>query len=282
MSQTILVIGANSAIAHDAIDRLSSSNRVITAGRKNCDIFIDITQPFDVPKDIDVIVNYAAAFGGSDDEATMDAIHTNELGVMHLCIAAKRAQVKQIVLMSSMSATHQTDSPYYSIYAITKRHGDELTEYYCRQHDIPLTILRPSQIYGENLSLSVHQPFFFSMLAKAAKGEDIHIYGTHDAQRNYLHVKDLSEITARVIEQCITGLYPCLSPENVTYSEIASTAQSIFNMGGNIVFMQDKPNTPDNIFEMDDTIYKKIGYYPQITLKAGIERMRHFEKGKIE
>jgi nucleoside-diphosphate-sugar epimerase len=51
-------------------------------------------------------------------------------------------------------------SPFYSSYALTKKQGDELAESYCRANKIPLTILRPSQIYGDSDSFAKHQPFF--------------------------------------------------------------------------------------------------------------------------
>ena len=63
MSQKILVIGANSALAKVVIPVLAANNTVITAGRQDCDVYCDITKELSLPK-ADVVINFAAAFSG--------------------------------------------------------------------------------------------------------------------------------------------------------------------------------------------------------------------------
>lgn len=279
MSKTIFVIGAMSALAQGAIRVLSVENKIVTGGRTGCDVLCDIRHPIVIPDGVDVVLNFAAAFGGDDDDAILDAVRTNELGVLNVCIAAHTAGVSHVVNVSSMSAVLAPDSPYYSIYAITKRHGDELARQYCDKHNLPLTVLRPSQLYGTDAGIAKHQPFFYQVIEKAENGEDIFIYGTHDALRNYLDVSDLSEVIARIINRNIEGTYPCLYPENVSFATLAKTAQSVFGKGGEIVFLEDKPDTPDNVFDMDLSVYEKIDYRPRVTLEEGIRNIQMRKKG---
>lgn len=279
MSKTVFVIGANAAMAQDAIRRLSADYTVITGGRKDCDVYCDIQQPITIPEGVDVVLNIAAAFGGTEDQEIRTAVQTNTLGMLHICMAAQQAGVEQVVMISSLSAVHDASSPYYTSYALTKRQGDELAEWYCRLHSLPLTILRPSQLYGDTSALAAHQPFFYRMIDTAAQGQDVTIYGKHDALRNYLHVTDLSEIIARVIAGTATGTYACMYPTDVTFSEIARTAQRVFAKGGTVTFLEDKPDIPDNIFSKDLTIYDTIGYAPQMTLEAGIQRIKTLREG---
>jgi nucleoside-diphosphate-sugar epimerase len=279
MSRTIFVIGANSALARAAIKVLVGDSTIITAGRKNCDVYCDIAKPFDIPANVDVVLNFAAAFGGTEDNEIVDAVSVNSTGILNICIAAKKANVAHIINVSSLSAVLDEKSPYYSIYAISKRHGDELAEFYCSVNKLPLTILRPSQVYGDDDSFALHQPLFYQVIEKAQKGEDVVIYGKHDALRNYIHANDISELIRGVVEQSIVGTYPCLSPSNIAYSQLAKTAQSVFQMGGDIRFLSDKPDIPDNVFSMDLSIYEKTGYMAQISIEAGIRRIKAYQQG---
>lgn len=280
MKKTILVIGANSALAKSMMPVLAKESTIITGGRRGCDVKIDLLEDFAIPKDVDVVLNCAAAFGGTSDEEISNAWETNVFGALRICLAAKAAGVKHLVLISSMSAVHDEASPYYSAYAITKKQADELARYYCEVNRISLTILRPTQIYGVGNGFAKHQPFFYDIIAKAQAGEDILIYGNHDARRNYLHAADLSETINRVIEKQVEGIYPCMYPDNVAYSEIAQTAQKVFGKGGAVEFLKDKPDTPDNTFTKDLSIYDIVNYQPNISLERGIAMIKKYRGSK--
>ncbi|MGA2876170.1 MAG: NAD(P)-dependent oxidoreductase [Nitrososphaerales archaeon] len=279
MKQRILVIGANSALAQDAIPVLAQNNTLVTAGKSGCDLYCDVTEVVHVPNSIDVVINFSATFGGSDDAEMMEAQQTNSTGTLNICMAANRASVSHVVLLSSLSAVIDKASPYHSIYAITKRHADELATFYCDLHTIPLTILRPSQIYGDADSFKEHQPLFYEIIDRAQNGEDISIYGAHDALRNYMHCADLSQVLKRVIEKRVEGIYPCAYPSDITYSQIARIAQKTFMKGGKVRFLKNKPNIPDNVFHFDSSLYERIGYQPRVSVEAGIRRVKRHREG---
>lgn len=275
----VMVIGANSSLAQTVIPVLSRSNELITMARRGADITGDISEQFSIPNDVDVVVNCAAAFGGDSDQEINEAYDVNVKGMLNICVAAKKAGVAHLVNISSLSAVLSEDSPYYTIYAITKKQADELAEFYCGLNGINLTTLRPSQIYGDDDSFSKHQPFFYNIIDRASRGEDIVIFGNHDAKRNYIHSNDMAEIIDQVITQKITGTFACMNKEDNTFSEIASTAQSIFGAGGKIVFAKDKPNIPDNVFAKDFSIFEKLNYNSHISIKEGITRIMKHRKG---
>jgi nucleoside-diphosphate-sugar epimerase len=280
MRKKILVIGANSAFAKDVMPILAQKNIVITAGRKNCDIYCDVAKAVTIPSGIDVVINFAAAFGGQSDEDILNAQKTNSLGTLNVCVAAKRAGVKHIVNISSIHALLDEESPQYSIYSITKKQADELAEFYCRANKIPLTIIRPSRIYGDSDAFAENQPFFYQIMDKAQAGEDISIYGKNDALRNYIHGADLAEIINRIVANHTEGTYPCTHPFDVTYSRVARTAQKIFNQGGKTTFLKDKPDILSDNFARDLTIYEKIGYRPKINIEMGISRIKKYRDGR--
>jgi nucleoside-diphosphate-sugar epimerase len=278
MKTKILVIGANSNLAKAVIPVLAKDNTVITAGKSGCDVYCNVTKDVSIPSGTDVVINFAASFGGNSDKEMLEAFNTNVLGTLNICKSAKAAAVKHVINISTIFTVLDNTSPSYSIYAMTKKQADELAQLYCGLNHIPLTILRPSRIYGDSDGFRKNQPFFYQLIDKAKKGEAISIYGKNDAHRNYIHCADIAEIISNIVTQHIEGVYACTHPDDVTYSQIAQIAQKIFNRGGTVSFLDDKPDIPDDSFEADSIIYDKINYWPVISMEDGIRRIKAYRE----
>lgn len=248
---------------------------VLTAGRSGCDITLDLAWPIErlnIPSEVDVIINLAAHFGGATFADLLAAEEVNALGPLKLVHVAAAAGVKQFIQISSIFAGLEEDSPFFSSYALTKRHGEDLLQQYCRQSGLPLTILRPAQIYGEGTGFRRHQPVLYALLDKAERGEDIVLYGTNDAKRNFIYAEDVAEIIARVVRKCIVGRYTCASLRDVCFSEMAEAAVAAFASASTIHFDPTKPDIADNAFGADDTLYRLIDYFPLTSLNQGLAR----------
>jgi nucleoside-diphosphate-sugar epimerase len=271
----ILIVGGTSSLAHALRPVLSEFAEVITAGRTGCDVHLDLSdqvEKIEIPKDIDVVINTAASIGGKIFEEVLQTENVNVLGVLKLCQACTKAQIKQLVLISSIFACLDKTSCFYSIYSLSKKHSDEVAQLYSSMFGLPLTILRPSQFYGVGEAYRKHQPFLFSIIDKAANDEDISIYGSNDALRNFIHVEDVARIIALVIQCKVEGTYACMNNENVSYSEVAAAAIKAFESKSTIKFIKEKPDIPNNIFEQDDSLFRLIDYYPQISISLGMKK----------
>ncbi|MHA7653884.1 NAD-dependent epimerase/dehydratase family protein [Mycobacterium sp. ML4] len=274
MTIRIFAIGACSALARAVLPILATKNTIITAGRSQCDIYCDVTDNVVVPDNIDIVINFVASFGSFSDDQLNTVIDTNVGGVLRICQAANKADVAHVINISTIFAVLDEDDPNFSLYALTKRHADELATHYCRRHDLPLTILRPSRIYGDNHEFARGQPFFYQIVDVASRGEDISLYGSGEARRNYIHASDVSEIIDRIIDSRATGIYACANPANTTYSQIAESAQRVFGRGGRIIKLTEKPEPASDATTQDMPLYDIIDFRPGITLEVGIERIR--------
>jgi nucleoside-diphosphate-sugar epimerase len=275
----ILIVGGSSALAKTLLPVLSKFSDVLTAGRSDCEIYIDLSEPIEnirIPEGIDVVVNVAASFSGASFEQIYDTENVNALGVLKLCHACAEAQVKHLVLISSIFVHLDKGSPQFSIYSLSKKHSDELAQLYSDNYKLPLTILRPSQFYGVGAEQLRHQPFLSTIVSKIINGEDVVLYGSNDAKRNFLHVEDLAHIISLVIQHKVLGTFDCPSPNDVTYSEVIEAAIRAFNSGSVAKFESKKPNIPDNIFVIDDSLYQMIGYVPKISISIGMEKEAAF------
>jgi UDP-glucose 4-epimerase len=271
----ILLAGGHSSLAQALRPVLASFAEVLTAGRSGCDLELDLSWPaerFSLPARLDAVIHLAAHFGGPDFDAMLAAEEVNALGALKLAHACTRAGVGHLTQVSSIFAGLDEGSSFFSSYALSKRHAEELTRLYCRSVGLSLAILRPAQLYGEGESFRRHQPFLYALMDRAQRGDDIVLYGSNDALRNLIHVDDLAEVIARVVRQRIEGRYVCASQSNVRFSEIAAAAVAAFGSASSIRFDAAKPDIPDNAFGADEALYRLIGYFPRISLEQGMAR----------
>ncbi len=272
----ILVVGGNSAVAQLLVPSLTKLGEVLTAGRSNSDFHVDFADSIDnfsIPGNVDVVVNLVAYFTESNGQDIFNAEHVNALGALKLAQASLDAGVKHFIHLSTMSVYLKSGEPYFGMYALSKRHADELLSYFCANFPMRLTIIRPSQIYGSHTYFRRHQPFIYTAIDNAKEGRDICIYGTHDAQRNYIYVDDMVEIISLVISKNIAGVYSCTFPYNVTLSSVAESAINAFGSDSRIFFQKNKADIPDNIFPYDDSLYRAIGFVPAISIEQGVAKI---------
>ncbi len=279
----ILIVGGTSSLTKALLPVLLRFAEVLTAGREKCDVYLSLSDPIEkmeIPRDIDVVINTAALSGTQGFNGMFETVNINVLGVLKLCEACKQARVKHIVHVSSIFALLEPSSPYYNAYSLSKKQSEELAALYCNTNEMPLTIIRPSQFYGVGECYRKNQPFLFSIMDKAELDENIFIYGTNDAVRNFIHIEDVANIIALIIQQEVFGIYNCLSNENVSYSEVTKAAIEAFESKSILKFLRDKPDIPDNGFNRDDRLFTKLEYTPQISIKDGMKKEATYRKNR--
>ena len=277
-----LIVGGRSSLAQALGPKLAGFSEVLTAGRVGCDRVLDLNSDgleLDLPAGVDVVVNTASHFGGNSGDAIRQAVEVNVRAPLALSDACLRAGVKHLVHVSSIFALLDSGSPFFNVYALTKRQGDELLQSHCAAVGLPLAIVRPSQFYGAGAATRRHQPFFTALIDKAERGEDIELFGSHDARRNFIHVEDVAEAVYRVVEHGVTGVYACQYPADIGYAEIAREAIRSFGSASVVRFRPDKPDILDNTLPIDGTALERIGFRPQISMAQGMVREALHRRG---
>jgi nucleoside-diphosphate-sugar epimerase len=105
----ILIVGGTSSVGYSLKEALSESFGIITAGRKDCDVKLDLRDPvsnFRLPDNLDVIIHTAAQFGVRSDEEIFETENVNVLGTLKLCQAAVQAKAKHFIFISSIIFIH--------------------------------------------------------------------------------------------------------------------------------------------------------------------------------
>jgi nucleoside-diphosphate-sugar epimerase len=257
---------------------LANDDAVFYAGRKNADFPLDVASPdARLPEGLrfDVVIHVAADFGGRSDDDWFRAESVNALGALNACRLARQVAAGHLLIVSTISARYEPHHGYYGIYSLSKRHGEELAQLYCRESGLSLTILRPSQIYDADSKCRKHQPFFYTMIDKAQQGDDIEIFGSNDASRNLLFLGDLAEIMAATLQKKVLGVFTCSAPTSLRLSEIAAVARQVFARGGCTRFRHDKPDIADiPALDGQQDLYAAIQYAPATSLAEGILKIK--------
>ncbi len=274
---SVLIVGSTSVIGRAIAARLEARCVVKTAGRREADFHFDLSRWQELPavsESFDVVVHVAADFGGEGDPDMVRAEVVNAAGTLSACALARQVGARHFVLMSSIFATYRAGDPYYGIYALSKRHGEDVARLHCAAGGMDLTILRPSQVYDDRGDCRRHQGLFYMMADRAQAGEEITLYGAHDARRNYIHLDDLAETVARVVDQRCIGEYACAHPRSVRLGEMAQAAFAAFDQDRQARFLPDKPALSD-LPEIDDfALYDRIDFWPRIDVAQGYRRIR--------
>jgi nucleoside-diphosphate-sugar epimerase len=271
---TVLIIGGNSSVSRYLMPLFSQDYNIITLGRRDCDINLDPNKSLadQLPKQADIVIHTAAAFGRATAVEIYETEKYNVLDTMELCFQLKKMNVKHFIFISSIFVHLKDTSPLHSIYDISKRHAEEIIKYCLKREEISYTILRPSQLYGKDASFIKHHPFLYQIIETASKGEKITLFGQQGGCANYLHIKDFVEVIYRVVEKSVYGVYDCTTMAPNTYLEIARNVFELTNNPPNIEFLSDKKESGQG-FKYDDTIYKKIDYYPKMSIRDGLSKI---------
>jgi nucleoside-diphosphate-sugar epimerase len=271
---TILLVGGQSAVAQALAPCLADLGQLITAGRYGCDVSLDLAWPFQkvkVPQEIDVVVNTAACFETTGGDGVCSSVEVNVLGASKLCAASIESGVRHFVNVSSINAVLSEDSPYFDAYALTKKQGDEAIKLLCRSANVACAILRPSQIYGQP-PFRKRQRFLYGAIDQALSGKNIVIYGARAPLRNYLHAEDFSKLVRSTIEKRLEGIYQCTHPCDSSFEDIALAAIAAAGTTSRLVFDVNQRDIPDNVFPFEDSLYRELEFYPEISISAGVAR----------
>src|SRR5947209_3903412 len=98
----VLIVGASSSLAQALIPLLRDQCELLTAGRRDCEVELDLcARDIQIPAGIDCVVNMAAGFGGKEFSDALHAVDVNVLGLMKLCHASSKVNAKHLVHISS-------------------------------------------------------------------------------------------------------------------------------------------------------------------------------------
>lgn len=164
-------------------------------------------------------------------------------------------------------------------YAIAKIAGLKLLEGYRRQYGFSSLSLMPCNLYGPNDSFDLQHSHVLSALVKRFvdaiddNAEDIVLWGTGNARREFMHVKDLARAVLYMLTHYEGEDFINVGPgEDISIKSLAEKIAALTGFSGNIAWDITKP---DGMMRkcMDVGKMKALGFSPAISLDEGLKDM---------
>lgn len=166
-------------------------------------------------------------------------------------------------------------------YAVAKIAGIKLCEAYREQYGCDFVSAMPTNLYGpgDNFDLTsshvipaLMRKFHEAKLA-ADRGEpnEVSVWGTGSAMREFLHVDDLASACLYLMEHYSqAGHINVGTGVDMPIRELAETIGEVVNPGATIVWDSTKPDgTPRKL--LDTSRLQGLGWKPSIELREGLE-----------
>lgn len=161
-------------------------------------------------------------------------------------------------------------------YGWAKRMLEQKALILARETKMPLTIVRPFNIYGERYAWMGQRSQAIPMLVKKVMdGDDpVVIWGSGRQRRNYLHAADCADVMAGLVEAGFTGAVNIGTEETVTLRELVETICEVGARRPQLVTDVTKPEGR-RIKSADSTLLRQAypGFQRRVDLRAGIARM---------
>ena len=234
-----------------------------------------------LPVDGDVICHLASYIPPdfSDPAHAEKCFHTNTLGTLRLAEAAKERGFTRFVFVSSGqiyaaeqgladedAAIRPTEHAGY--YLTSKLAAEFCLQYFCRTHDLPLTIIRPSSVYGPGMRGAGIIPTLVERLSKGLPVSVTH-GGAHRA--DFVHVDDVVSAVLAAIERQAGGVFNAGSGEGRTVLELATILADALHQDPGLIRIEGVPS-PGGFAALDISKARRVLGYDPIDLQAGIHQ----------
>jgi UDP-glucose 4-epimerase len=226
---------------------------------------------------------YVFHFAGIGDivpsiDRPLDYMSTNVLGTAHVLEAARAAGVRKTVYAASSSCyglaeeLPTTESaridPQYP-YALSKYQGEQAVLHWGQVYQLPVNVIRIFNAYGlRSRTTGAYGAVFGVFLAQKLAGKPLTIVGDGSQTRDFLYVTDV----ARAFYAAATT-----SRTQQIYNLGASKPQSVLYLaellGGPRIHIPKRPGEPDCTWADTTRIRAELGWSPQVTFEAGVQKM---------
>jgi nucleoside-diphosphate-sugar epimerase len=155
-------------------------------------------------------------------------------------------------------------------YAQSKLAAEALVRSWGRAAEAPVTVLRPSVIYGRDAPPAM---LLVSLLA-ALRGEEPFRMTAGEQLRDFLHVDDAASAVATVLARHAAGTFNLASGESHSVRAAVELGASIANRP-ELLRIGALPYRANEIFDyrLDNGSLRALGWQPRVSLAAGLQRL---------
>lgn len=222
---------------------------------------------------VDVLVNLVGYF----PEPVSQQIDINVKGVIQICEAAVRANVKKVIHISASAAYGDSDGKLFAesdpltpntTYGLSKKLGEEVVLYYAHKNRLPYVIVRPTNIYGPGTANGVIASYTDSFYRQ----NKIQITGDGNQLRDFIYVTDFVDAMMRIIiGDVVNEIY------NVSYGNAVTlnTLKRVFDTCvGYVIPVEYVPAVTGHVHSLsagNSKIRTSLGWAPSVSIEQGVQ-----------
>lgn len=171
---------------------------------------------------------------------------------------------------------HPTNPLTY--YGISKLSAEKFINIFLRRKNIPLAILRYSQVYGPGEPKIKAIPNFIDMIIR---GKSPVLYGDGSDIRDYVYVDDVVNATILALSKGLNGVFNIGFGKGYSVKEILDMIIALSRKDIKPIY---KPRIKKAFkYTMDITLARdRMGYSPSTTIQEGLKNQIEFMKRKME
>lgn len=287
----ILVTGASGFIGRALVSRLKASGRdVVPVASADGDIASRKTLEKFAQQNIAHVFHLAGKTFVPDSWDDPQAFcQTNVLGTVNVLEFCRKNRIP-MTYVSAYVYGHPDSLPISedsairpsNPYALTKRLAEEACEFYASAYDLPVTTIRPFNVYGIGQGSNFLIP---SIIHQALNEPQITVKDLLP-KRDYVYLEDLlAALLVTLDRQKGYGIYNAGSGNSLSVKEVIDVIQDVAGTHKEII--------SDNVVrtnELMDVVAdiskagKELGWHPEYSFRAGIENIirSEWEKRKHE
>ncbi|PLX35222.1 MAG: GDP-fucose synthetase [Hyphomicrobiales bacterium] len=292
----VWVAGHRGMVGAALLRRLRAENCTLLTAPRNT---LDLTRQAEVERWMDenrpeAVFLAAARVGGilANSRYPAEFIYDNLMIEANIIRAAHRAGVEKLLFLGSsciypkLAPQPITEAalltgplePSNEAYAIAKIAGIKLCQAFRSQYGCDFISAMPTNLYGPGDNFDLETSHVMPALmrkaheAKLAGADQMVIWGTGRAQREFLHVDDAADALVHLMRH-YSGKEPVNvgAGQDISIGELARLIADIVGFAGRIVNDSSKPDgTPRKLLSVEKL--HELGWQPQIGLAEGLER----------
>jgi len=273
----ILVTGSSGFIGKKIIERLDKL-KVITDSNNSEHINLQNREQVMKLDSADTVIHLA----GKTPQKKLkwsEYFDNNVIGTLNILEYCIQKKVKKIIYVSSyiygnpkyfpINEDHPIDP--HNAYTRSKYLAEQLCEFYAKNSDLNVIILRPFNIFGKTLP----NGFLISNLLKSIETNEKITIVNKDSKRDFLHIDDFVDLILKIKDYDFKfEIFNVGSGKSYSFNEVIEKIEEIALKKLNLQYEENKENVIREITADISKLNNKIKWNPKISFDEGLQKSK--------
>ena len=227
-----------------------------------------------------------AAINKSDYHTNINEIlETNIISTINIVESAiKIKNLKRLIFSSTFLLYGDSNYPIKennnlnpkSNYAISKYISEEILQIYSKKYNLPITITRLFNVYGENKVDNV----IFLFAKSSLKNKEIYIDGDGEQLRDFIYINDVIEALLLIVQnnETMNKIINVGSGKCIKIKELAEKIKELTNSSSKIIYRNFDPGLKNSY--CDNSLLKTYGWEPRVEIEEGLKKTIEWVKNE--